>query len=129
MGWNAYTKNLTENQKRVFEEESERALKRVQQEVGSKENVWLDGALKDGALSWRDCNHFLHRALEWYNLDNPDYASCYDQDGWSAKKVQELNRAAVWKMKYEKEEASAYWSARTFLKTCASLNLPVYFSY
>lgn len=131
MGWDAYSTKKTEKQLLVFKKASEKALMNVRRDIKkTKLNAFVDYDLANGGLDCSDSERMLSQALELYNFNNPDeYASCYDENGWSVEKTRLLNEKANWKFKYEKEEAWAYWSARMFLNTCAELGLGIDFSY
>lgn len=92
-----------------------RASKKVIKMTGS-----ADCFLPHGGLDVSDCAMMLQKAT---GMD------CWDGNGWSKKKVQELGKTANWHFKFKIEDAWAYWSARKAFELWVKLKLSIRFSY
>jgi hypothetical protein len=109
MGWDAFANRTKGHIKSTFRPASEA----VKDEAGS-----VDIGLESG---WLDCSACA-RALEAATGQ-----SCYDEFGWSAKKVRKMADGANWDI--EGHDRWALLSAKSFLESCAKINTGINFSW
>lgn len=110
MGWDGYANN-TRGHKRKFKE----AAERVRESAGA-----VDFGLQAG---------WLYRSNCAYALQNATGESCWDEAGWSAKKVKMLAASARWPEDVPDENKWAVLSAKAFLDTCADIGTGISFSW
>lgn len=109
MGWIAHAIDA-EKQSTAFQKAADTVL----QKTGT-----VDALLSEGAIQ-KSCAVMLAQAT-----DEP----VYSDEPWSPEKVKALAKSAQWNFPYEESDASAYWSARFFLETCAELNVGIRFGW
>lgn len=112
MGWDAFSDAYNyDNPPEAFV----KAAERVRREAGS-----VDGLLSKGGLDISTCGEMLEQATN---------ASVYDEDGWSAEKVQRLAKDADWTFPVDTKDKSYYLAALEFLNTCSREGVGVRFSW
>ena len=110
MGWDGYA-NRSRGNIRKFK----KAAEAVKSAAGA-----VDGMLERGALDCSACAMALEAATG---------ASCWDDDGWDAKKVRRLAASATWPSELATKDAWAVLSAKAFLETCAEIGTGIHFSW
>lgn len=128
MGWDAFSSAPLSKSKGVklkFKKHREAFLKAVKT---VKENAdCVDGFLENGGLDCSCCYRMLQKAAEKSNYDL-NWGLAWNENGMEHRFVFVMWQYLNWDFKVKKEDLWAYWSAKTFVETCALNNLSIRFS-
>ena len=128
MGWDAYAEIKKNTQEEIFKN----AVKNVKR-LSSVICNFMINDLHNGCLDSSLINIMLSRAVM-------PMASVYDEDGWSAEDVRQINKNANWNFDYRYDENGemyyneeciecAFYTAKYFLKACANAGVGIRFSW
>lgn len=123
MGWDAHSVvklALSKNLKaRIVNKHLRKVFEDIAEEVKTMCGT-VDGHLHLGGLDVSRCGEMLSYATG---------QSVYDERGWPADFVRNLNERANWEFPIDENDGWAYWSAKKFLETCAKEGLSITFSW